>query len=364
MEITLLLIDDDEKIRRAMALLLSPHGYQISEAENGEHALSLLAENEYTLILLDHNMPVMTGLEFLQKLRSETASTTPVLMMSGEKNIALRQKAYKLGVYDFIGKPEDADILLARVANGMQIAELLTFRKELKRDLKLSANILRRLLPQSVTQGNNFNLYTHQQSLLEIGGDIALAFAMDTDFPFFVMGDITGHGISAALFGLLIDVAIRRAYREALMPHKILTRLNRELCESLPDSFLVSMFCCAFDARKGVLHYASAGHPSPYLASRGKVAKLNDIRQPVLGVSAYQSYEGNTLNLEKGDWLLMYTDGIFDKFEGNAYRNDAYLDNTITTAISAAGLFGNLQSYLSAQKGVIDDRTIMILEVC
>lgn len=362
MEKSLLLIDDDVNIRRAVTLLLKPHGYLVTEAANGAEALEILKNFNFSLIVLDQNMPVMDGLAFLHELRATIKSPAPVLMMSGETAVEIRQKAFALGVYDYISKPEDPDVLLARVANGMQIAELIEFRKETRRDLSMSAKILNRMAPPDTIEAPRFTLRTWRDSLLEIGGDISLAFATDTDFPFFVIGDITGHGISAALFAIFIDVAVRRAYRESMLPHKILTRLNRELCESLPANFFVTMFCCAFDARRGILHYANAGHPSPYLRAGGKNHLLDAVRQPLLGVSPYQVYEGASTPLNAGDWLLAYTDGVLDIYEAEKYNSDPIVEKLVSSGYSGTETFNNLINYLRTQQGVMDDRTIMIFE--
>ncbi len=273
------------------------------------------------------------------------------------------RRCYALGVYDFIGKPESADILLARVENGFKIAELQRFHKNTKQDLKVSAAILRRMATPASLRGHNYQLFTYRQSLIEVGGDICLALATDTANPVFLIGDITGHGISAALFAIFVDVAVRRAYREALLPHKILTRLNRELTEYLPVNYFVSMFCVSYDAAQGVLQYANAGHPPPHARLAGKHVRLPTPRHPVLGVNAYEDYTADSMAVSKGDWLLCYTDGVLDLFDHGGYKEDLRLADIAAAGKNAADTYAIVTEHLAAQQGISDDRTIMLFAV-
>lgn len=363
MEKSILLIDDEPNIRKMMSLILSPLGYAVSEAQNGSEALQILQKSTFSLIVTDQNMPVMDGLAFLAMLRHDLKSDVPVLMMSGDTNDSLRRRCYALGVYDFINKPESADILLARVENGFKIAALQQFQKDTKQDLRVSAAILKRMATPASVRGQNYQLLTRRDSLIEVGGDICLALGTDSANPVFVIGDITGHGISAALFAIFVDVAVRRAYREALQPHKILTRLNRELAEYLPTSYFVSMFCFSYDAAKGVVHYANAGHPPPHARLAGTYQRIIAPRHPVLGVNAHQEYTADSISVSTGDWLLAYTDGVLDTFDNSSYKEDLGLADIAHERKNAAETYTLALEHLAAQRGISDDRTIMLFSV-
>lgn len=363
MEKSILLIDDEPNIRKVMSLILSPLGYAVSEAQNGAEALQILEKSNFSLIVTDQNMPVMDGLAFLATLRQDLKSDVPVLMMSGDTNDNLRRRCYALGVYDFINKPESADILLARVQNGFKIAALQQFQKDTKQDLRVSAAILKRMVTPASVRGQNYQLLTRRDSLIEVGGDICLALDTDSANPVFIIGDITGHGISAALFAIFVDVAVRRAHREALQPHKILTRLNRELAEYLPTSYFVSMFCFAYDAAKGLLHYANAGHPPPHARLGGSAQRVIAPRHPVLGVNPHEEYTAVSIKVSPGDWLLAYTDGVLDTFDSSGYKEDMRLAEIALAGKDAAETYAAVTEHLSAQQGISDDRTIMLFGV-
>lgn len=113
----ILTVDDSKTVRRILAGLFAPFGCRICEAANGEEGLAAAAREKPDLILLDHNMPVMDGITMLQRLREDAAMRhTPVILLTAEtsaKNIAA---AARLGARDYITKPFQDDVLVAKVA--------------------------------------------------------------------------------------------------------------------------------------------------------------------------------------------------------------------------------------------------------
>lgn len=358
----ILIVDDEQDIRKLTLKLLVSLGRDVLEADNGLAALEIISSQEISLMILDHNMPVMDGLTLLAKIR-ELGMEIPTLMMSGAQDSTLRQSCYQLGAYDFIEKPESPEILKARVENGLKIAELLEYRKATGRDLRVSAAIIRKLAAPALVSGKGHTLRTLAKSYAEVGGDLCLAFGTDTEKPVFAIADITGHGVSAALFSVLVSVALRRAYREVLVPHKILTRLNRELAEHLPASYFVTMFCWSFDAARGEITCANAGHPPPFVRSGGHVQQLRRAESPALGINAHEDYQMQVAAFAPGDWLLAYTDGVLDVFSGTTYTPDSTLEEFARKNNDAEPLYRSLAEYLEHQADFIDDRSVMLFSV-
>lgn len=357
----ILLIDDDDSLRRMVAQHLRVRGHAITEATHGAEALEILRSESISLIVLDYNMPVMDGLAFLATLRTKMESEIPVLMMSGNADSELRAKCYALGVYDFVAKPESADILAARVANGLKISELLEFRRATKNDRRLSAAILNTIAVPNEVVTPQFCLRSFSRNIDDVGGDLCLAYGTDTDRPVFIILDIAGHGMSAAFFSLFVSVAARRAWRETLSPQKILTRLNRELKEYLPPGYFVTMLCCEFDIRKRAIHFANAGHPPPLFWNAGRISQLVAARQPPLGLRSHQEYSQESFPFENGDFFAAFTDGAVHV----SYPDDTPLDFTISElamqGATAEEIFHHATTSLKANKGLNDDHTIMVL---
>ena len=132
----ILLIEDEEPIRRVMVKILSDENtsYEITEAENGKVGLNALKQKDYDLVLCDIKMPKMDGIEVLQEAKS-LGLGVPFIMLTGHGNIETAVEAMKLGAYDFIPKPPDLNRLLTAVRHGI---ENKTLRKE---NLKLKRKV-------------------------------------------------------------------------------------------------------------------------------------------------------------------------------------------------------------------------------
>jgi len=114
---TILNVDDSATMRKIVTISLSGAGHSILEAENGAVALEKLKSAKADLVILDINMPVMNGLEFLKVLRSGgTNKSVPVIMLTTQGEEDMRKKAMELGANDFLAKPFQKDQLLAAVS--------------------------------------------------------------------------------------------------------------------------------------------------------------------------------------------------------------------------------------------------------
>jgi len=132
----ILLIEDEEPIRRVMVRILSEESasYEITEAENGKQGLSKLEKNAFDLVLCDIKMPKMDGIEVLQAAKTKGIHI-PFIMLTGHGNVETAVEAMKLGAYDFIAKPPDLNRLLTAVRHAI---ENKTLRKE---NLKLKHKV-------------------------------------------------------------------------------------------------------------------------------------------------------------------------------------------------------------------------------
>ncbi len=102
-EAKILVVDDEERIRRLLKMYLERENYDITEAENGEKALELALDEDFDLILLDIMMPGMDGIEVCQELRKTKA--TPVMMLTAKGEEANRVQGFEVGTDDYIVKP-------------------------------------------------------------------------------------------------------------------------------------------------------------------------------------------------------------------------------------------------------------------
>ena len=131
--IKVLLIEDEESIRRVMSRILKEENdqYQVTEAEDGKQGLNLLFKRQFDLVLCDIKMPKMDGIEVLKKANDKMLGI-PFIMLTGHGNIETAVEAMKLGAYDFISKPPDLNRLLNSVRHALENKSLRSENTKLK----------------------------------------------------------------------------------------------------------------------------------------------------------------------------------------------------------------------------------------
>ena len=127
----ILIIDDQDAIRRVLRDILENEKYQVDDAANGPTALEMIKEQEYDAILCDIKMPDMDGIEVLEQVKS--ICDTPVIMISGHGNIETAVECIKKGAFDFIEKPFDLNRLLITTKNALERKSLVQQTNVLKK---------------------------------------------------------------------------------------------------------------------------------------------------------------------------------------------------------------------------------------
>jgi len=128
----ILVIDDENSIRRSLKEILEFENHTVDEAEDGDAGYNMAIKNNYDVILSDIKMPKLDGLELLQKL-TESAVLSSIIMMSGHGSIETAVSALKSGAYDYLAKPIDLNRLLVTVRNALEKNSLLSETKSLKK---------------------------------------------------------------------------------------------------------------------------------------------------------------------------------------------------------------------------------------
>lgn len=127
----ILIIDDQDAIRRVLREILENEKYQVDDASNGADALQMIKEQEYDAILCDIKMDGMDGMEVLVQVKA--MCDTPIIMITGHGTIDTAIEAIKKGAFDFIQKPPDLNRLLITVRNALDKQSLNTENKALKK---------------------------------------------------------------------------------------------------------------------------------------------------------------------------------------------------------------------------------------
>ncbi len=144
----------------------------------------------------------------------------------------------------------------------------------------------------------------------EVGGDFYDVFYVDPSHLAFVIGDVSGKGVPAALFMASSKIALQNCIRDIPQLSKAIESANKTLCDRNEAEMFVTVWAGIFDLTTGVLNYVSAGHNPPVLL-RENTAELIKVKSGfVLGGMKEITYKEHSMQLEKGDVIFMYTDGV------------------------------------------------------
>ena len=199
----------------------------------------------------------------------------------------------------------------------LQKIELQRKQKLIDQDLKSAAAIQQSLLPDRSPGIDNIQVAWRFEPCEQIGGDIFNIHHMDERNVGFYMLDVCGHGVPAALISVAVSQFLNGADGllgnncELVSPDIVLNRLDHAFPFERFDSFF-SIICMTLDIREGLLIYSSAGHPPPVLVrSNGSIETL-DYRGPSIGLGCEDTIRQKSINLQAGDKILLYTDGLIE----------------------------------------------------
>ncbi len=199
----------------------------------------------------------------------------------------------------------------------LQKIELQRKQTLIDQDLESAAAIQQSLLPDRSPQIGNIQVAWRFEPCEQVGGDIFNIQNMDERKVGFYMLDVCGHGVPAALISVAVSQFLNSGDGllgnncELVSPDIVLNRLDHAFPFERFDSFF-SIICMTLDVQEGLLTYSSAGHPPPVLVrSKGFIETL-DHRGPSIGIGSEETIDQQTIKLQAGDKILLYTDGLIE----------------------------------------------------
>jgi sigma-B regulation protein RsbU (phosphoserine phosphatase) len=202
-------------------------------------------------------------------------------------------------------------------------------REKLENSLAIAAGIQLSLLPNvpGMLSHPNIDLYALLESAEKVGGDWYDFFFLDDTSLFFVLGDVSDKGISAALFMAIVKTHLSSIVEFEKNPAKIVALLNKKLRANNPHHMFVTLFLGILNIETGELHYINAGHCTPILLQKNQAPFfLAESYQPIVGVLNELHYHSRKLVLNQHDILFVYSDGVL---EATNKSNDMFLDKRL-----------------------------------
>lgn len=181
----------------------------------------------------------------------------------------------------------------------------------LERDLALARRIQTRFLPRQLPERHGWDFRAHYAPAQEVGGDYYDFLELAGGRVVMAVGDVSGKGVSAALYMVHLRTAVRVHADDAEDPAEVLRRVNRALIPDLDEGMFVTCTLAILDPAAGRLRVTSAGHPPPLLRRRdGSVAELKLPRSSPLGISEGAPFSAREFPVLPGETAVLFTDGI------------------------------------------------------
>jgi len=228
--------------------------------------------------------------------------------------------SYRIGVpsHDQLSALGEAfDSMTASVERLLRESEE---KLRMQSELEIAREVQTQLFPRSAPDVPGLALYGVCKAARTVSGDYYDFVNLDGNRVCLVLGDVSGKGISAALLMVAIQSALRAQFYDGLAPSRgpkagalstaeVVSRLNVQLYESTPREKYVTFFFAVYDPATRSLMYTNAGHLPPVLLRRGGVERLN-VGGTVVGLFSPMTYEQAEIQIQPGDLLVAFTDGI------------------------------------------------------
>lgn len=175
--------------------------------------------------------------------------------------------------------------------------------------LRIAREIQTALLPKAVQAPPGYGIETYYQPAADVGGDFYDFIYLPDGRVGLIIGDVTGHGVGAALLMAATVSTLRAEAPLWTSPSSVLGRVNDRICEEIPPGKFVTCLYAVLDPATGTLNFANAGHPIPYVRTQAGVVEAKACGMP-LGLIPGSTYEEKEVTLALGDRAIFYTDGI------------------------------------------------------
>jgi sigma-B regulation protein RsbU (phosphoserine phosphatase) len=342
------LVVDDTPANIQVLMETLKDDYRIVAAVNGERALQLaISDPPPDIILLDVMMPEMDGYEVCARLKADAKTRDiPVIFITAMSDAQDETKGLELGAVDYITKPISPPVVSARVKSHLELKQareilknqnvileqrvaertkevlelqqvefdLRAAKEKVENELNIAAQIQKNILPSkfpAYPDRKEFELYALMQPARYVGGDFYDFFFVDDNTLALVMADVSDKGIPAALFMMVSRTLIASLAVDHRSPSIVLEKANNVMCQNNESGMFVTVFLAFYDVLNGNLTASNAGHSAGLIIDPGGASReWAHTHGAALGFMEDLPYKEETMNLEAGQTLFLYTDGV------------------------------------------------------
>jgi sigma-B regulation protein RsbU (phosphoserine phosphatase) len=390
MQARILIADDQPDVLRALCLLLKGQGYTTETAASPAELLRAVTRDEFDLLLMDLNYARDTtsgreGLDLLTHLKT-VERVPPIVVMTGWATVGIAVEAMRHGVADFVEKPwtnsQLLEVLRKQITLGRERRESARRAEQETQTHKVIASQLHQqeheiaearaiqegFLPKEIPQLPGYEIAATWQSARVVGGDYFDVLSFKDETLGLCIADVAGKGMPAALLMSNLQAAVRGLASPSLPPNELCVRLNSLLCRNVASDRFVTLFYAQLDGPSRRLHYVTAGHNPPVVMHQDGSHDRLQQGGGVLGIFPNQKFELGCVDLQSGDILVLFTDGVTEaRSVDDEEFGDQRLLGVLTETRGAGAREIQRQILLAASEfsqGLWhDDATVLVLSV-
>lgn len=330
---TLLVVDDSNINQVLLENLLKDLVVEFIFASNGVDAIKLYEERAPDMILMDINMPVLDGIEATRRIKSIDDRFCPIIFITGSTEEDIILKCVEAGGDDFVPKPFSKAMVEAKVKSMSRFSQLYHEASKLNSIIEQETKLAETIFSDAVMLPNvgleSIDLI--QMPASRFSGDVLLSSYRPNGDLHILLGDFTGHGLSAAIGALPVSDIFRSMTRKGFSSLDIIAQINRKLFGLLPTGMFLALGFVTLSVREQTVDIQNFGLPDIWVFGQDTQHYKACISSshPALGILDEINIErlSQRIMLDIGDQIVMSSDGVMEAMnsEHRMFGEDAFL---------------------------------------